>query len=408
MKQYLKNTNITQNYYEINNDENKDNIPNRVEAVFLDRDGTINVEVNLLHKVEDFKLIPQVGEAIKIFNNLHIPTIVVTNQPVVARNLCDEKTVQEIHEHMKQELKKDFAYVDEIYYCPHHPEKNHAEGNPLYRIECDCRKPKPGMLLKAKNKFGFNLENCFMIGDSTRDILAAKNAGCRSILVKTGYGGEDKLHTVTPDYTFNNLMDAAIFIEKYNKTTIKNIIKDIQEKFSNKKQVIVLIGGCSRTGKTTLAKDIQKYFENKKKCEILTLDNWLIDKDKRPANSKVIERFDCKEIVKSIEELLKGKDIKTYVYDINTMKRIGEEMFSSDIELLIIEGVIGLNIERLRELADITIFKDERDEIRKLRLIEYFKDRDMTLEEKEKIIGEREIEEIPYIKESVKYAKYIY
>jgi len=191
---------------------------NRVEAVFLDRDGTINEEVNLLHRIEDFHIIKDVSDAIKIFNRHKILVIVVTNQPVVARNLCDEKKIQEIHKHMRDELSKDNAYIDEVYYCPHHPEKNHSDGNPAYRIDCECRKPKIGMLIEASQKFGLDLKKCFMIGDTTSDIQTAKNAGCKSILVRTGYGGNDKKNDVIPDYTFDNLKDAASFIEKYNKT----------------------------------------------------------------------------------------------------------------------------------------------------------------------------------------------
>jgi histidinol-phosphate phosphatase family protein len=198
----------------INETNDKNTESQKIEAIFLDRDGTINVEVDLLYKVEDLKLIEGVDKAIKVFNDLMIPVIVVTNQPVVARNLCDEATLQNIHQHLRDMLAEHHAHVDEIYYCPHHPEKNHPDGNPAYRIECECRKPKIGMLKMAEKKFGLNLKNCFMIGDTTTDILTGKNAGCHTILIKTGYMGNDKKHNVKADYEFETLLGAAIFIRK--------------------------------------------------------------------------------------------------------------------------------------------------------------------------------------------------
>jgi len=220
--EYMKDVGTIHRHEEVNREIDEGKVFNKVEAVFIDRDGTINKEVNLLHKIEDFELLEGTSDAIKIFNDSNIPVIVVTNQPVVARNLCDESKVKEIHNHMINELSKEGTYIDEVYYCPHHPEKNHPDGNPKYRIDCECRKPKIGMLLEAQKKFGLDLKKCFMIGDTTSDIQTAKNAGCKSILVKTGYGGSDKKIDVKPDYIFDNLRDAAKFIEKYNKQHIGN------------------------------------------------------------------------------------------------------------------------------------------------------------------------------------------
>jgi len=214
--EYIKDIGTLKRYEEAKQDVEDGKISNRVEAVFLDRDGTINEEVDLLHDIKQFKLLSNVGNAIKKLNDTNIISIIVTNQPVVARGLCDESKVKEINNQMNSELKKQGAYLDEIYYCPHHPEQR-PEGNQKYRIKCSCRKPDTGMLLQAQKKFNLDLTKCFMIGDATGDILTGQNAGCKTILVKTGYGGKDDKYDVKPDYIFDNLNDAVEFVLQFNK-----------------------------------------------------------------------------------------------------------------------------------------------------------------------------------------------
>jgi len=178
--------------------------------IFIDRDGVICEEVNHLHKKEDLRLIPKTGESIKLLNERGYVCIVITNQPVVARGLCSEKEVKEVHNHLNMLLGKYYAKLDGIYYCPHHP----TEGNnPEYTRECECRKPKPGMILKAKEDFGIkDSDECYMVGDKISDILAGKKAGCKTILVETGYGGKDGIDNIVPDFKAKNLHDAAVNI----------------------------------------------------------------------------------------------------------------------------------------------------------------------------------------------------
>ena len=155
-------------------------------AIFLDRDGTINEEVNLLNKPEQLKLIEGTAEAIKLINKSDYLTIIVTNQPVIARNLCSIEELEYIHASLETMLGKEGAYVNAIYYCPHHPDKGYPEERTEYKINCDCRKPKPGMLLQAAKDWNVDLAESFMIGDSDRDLQAGQNAGCRqSIKIET-------------------------------------------------------------------------------------------------------------------------------------------------------------------------------------------------------------------------------
>ena len=162
------------------------NLRNQQKAIFLDRDGTINKYVGFLRNIDDFELIDGVSEAIKQINQSGFLAIVVTNQPVIARGevLWDE--LHEIHKKMETLLGKDGAYIDGLYICPHHPDKGFAGERPEYKFECDCRKPKPGMLLQAAKDFNIDLSQSYMIGDSERDVEAGKNAGCKeSVCVET-------------------------------------------------------------------------------------------------------------------------------------------------------------------------------------------------------------------------------
>ncbi|MEM7824387.1 MAG: HAD-IIIA family hydrolase [Candidatus Aenigmatarchaeota archaeon] len=186
-------------------------------AVFLDRDGVINEEVNLLTEIKQVKILPNVVKAIKILKDLGFYIIVITNQPQVARGLLRESDVRNINNYIKKLLSRKGAKIDAIYYCPHHPEKHHQDIKPellKYRIECDCRKPNIGMLKKAEKKFNLNFKECYFIGDKSVDIQTGKNAGCKTILLKTGYGGKDKKYDVEPDFVCDDLYEASKIIEK--------------------------------------------------------------------------------------------------------------------------------------------------------------------------------------------------
>ena len=156
------------------------------KAIFLDRDGVINREVNLLNKPEEMELLPGAADAIRYINSKGYLAVVVTNQPVIARNLCSLEELDYIHATLETLLGKEQAYLNGIYYCPHHPDKGYPEERPEYKIACDCRKPKPGMLLKAASDWNIDLSESYMIGDSDRDIQAGLAADVKeSILIPT-------------------------------------------------------------------------------------------------------------------------------------------------------------------------------------------------------------------------------
>ena len=159
------------------------------QGVFLDRDGTVIEEKHYLSRPEDVQLLPTAGETIARLNSLRIPVAVVTNQAGIARGYFPESRIAEVHARLDELLATFEARIDHYEYCPHHP----TEGVGDYRIDCDCRKPKPGMLTRAARFLNIDLSQSLMIGDRLSDLEAGANAGCQSALVRTGYGASVKL-----------------------------------------------------------------------------------------------------------------------------------------------------------------------------------------------------------------------
>lgn len=192
--EYVKDMGTPERYYSVCVDYRAGlvsgkNLKNKQRAVFLDRDGTINKYVGFLRNIDDFSLIDGVAEAIKKINSSGYLAIVVSNQPVIARGEVSFEEMEEIHNKMETLLGKEGAYLDAIYYCPHHPHKGYKGERPELKIECECRKPKPGMLLKAAKDFHIDLSQSWMIGDSENDIKAGQKARCKTALIgKKEYG----------------------------------------------------------------------------------------------------------------------------------------------------------------------------------------------------------------------------
>ena len=181
-------------------------------AVFLDRDGTLVKEVDCLTSADQLELLPGAAAAIREFNHRGIRTVLVTNQPVIAKGFCTEAELQTIHRKLETLLGQEHAFLDRIYYCPHHPEKGFAGEIPELKIDCNCRKPRTGMLDQAINDLNLDLSAAWLIGDTTTDIQTARNAGVKSVLVRTGYAGKDGKFAVKPDFVADDLLDATPII----------------------------------------------------------------------------------------------------------------------------------------------------------------------------------------------------
>lgn len=189
---------------------------NKQKAIFLDRDGTVNRKNGLVYQEEQFELENGVVEAIRAINGSGYLAIVITNQPVVARRLCQMEDVERIHMKMETLLGREGVYLDAVRFCPHHPDKGYPEENPAYKIPCHCRKPDIGMLEDCVRQFNIDLSASWMVGDTTVDIQTGINAGTHTALVLTGDAGSDKKYDATPELTCKNLREAVAMILKGN------------------------------------------------------------------------------------------------------------------------------------------------------------------------------------------------
>ncbi|WP_310604956.1 HAD-IIIA family hydrolase [Anaerosporobacter sp.] len=193
------------------------NLKNKQKAVFLDRDGTINKYVGFLKNKEELELIDGVAGAIKKINRSGYLCIVVTNQSVISRGEVTYGELEEINNKMETLLGLQGAYIDGLYYCPHHPHKGYDGEVVELKIDCGCRKPKPGMLVKAAEDFNIDMGGSFMVGDSENDVKTGVSAGCKSVLI--GKGTEENFGQM------DTVASVAEFVEKYLSTSNKNVTK---------------------------------------------------------------------------------------------------------------------------------------------------------------------------------------
>lgn len=182
-------------------------------AVFLDRDGTINEQMGYINHIDRFHLLDGVADAIRRLNIAGIPVVVVTNQSGLARGYFPESLLNEVHRRMELLLAEDNAHVDGIYVCPHHPEAREER----FRVDCDCRKPKNGLFVRAAGELGLDLGRSYVVGDRWSDLKAAACCGAKGILVLTGYGRGDLAYIgpqqrIQPHYVAENLLEAVDWI----------------------------------------------------------------------------------------------------------------------------------------------------------------------------------------------------
>lgn len=180
------------------------------KAVFVDRDGTLNVYRGFIARPDQIELLPGVSDGIKRLHDLGYLIVAITNQPVVARGDTTFEGLKAIHDRLEELLRAEGASLDAIYFCPHHPDQGQPGEVAELKIDCDCRKPKTGLVMRAAEEMDIDLTRSWMIGDTSRDILMANRAGLRSIQVRTGEGaGQDRKYDAQPDYICEDFAQAA-------------------------------------------------------------------------------------------------------------------------------------------------------------------------------------------------------
>lgn len=212
--EYVKDAGTVNRFLQVESDfsngvAERKNLRNRQRCIFLDRDGTINQYNGFISCPETFELEDCAGEAVALINNSGYLAIVITNQPVVARGACTIEELESIHKKMTSLLGEKGAYLDDIVYCPHHPDRGYPGENAAYKISCECRKPKTGLVEEMIEKYHIDREKSYFVGDSTIDIQTGLNAGLHTVLVRTGLAGKDGKYNVNAEYVAENLLEAV-------------------------------------------------------------------------------------------------------------------------------------------------------------------------------------------------------
>lgn len=279
------------------------NIANPQTAVFLDRDGVISEEHGEARTAGTIALLPGVAGALRALNASDLLSVVVTNQAGIAKGQVSEADVAAAHAKLDTLLGADGAYVHAWYVCPHHPETGFPGERQELKIVCDCRKPAPGMLLSAAERFNIDLSRSFMVGDRTIDVEAGRRAGVCTIGVRTGYGVSDAILPVRPDFLCDDLADAVGFVGECE-GFILPAIRAASEAVSRKAR-LVAVGGLSRAGKSVFAGLLSWQLRRAGgDAKILRLDDFLKPEDERARLQKVADRFDEAEIAAAIEDRL--------------------------------------------------------------------------------------------------------
>lgn len=329
----------------------------RQMALFLDRDGVLNYDTDLISNPEEFDLYPGTIEAIRQINQSEYLAVVATNQSVVARNRTTIEGLGEIHKKMETMLGNEGAYLDAIHFCPHHPHKGYLGENPKYKIDCHCRKPKPGMLTDAAENFNIDLSASYMIGDSERDIMAGKNAGCTTIGVMTGHG--QRQSKVEPDFFMANLPDAVDFI--LNNPYAQDLEQVLSfARSATEKPTVISVAGNSRSGKSTFAKSLQLALEKEgRKVLYVKLDDWILPREKRRKNEEVLHNFQIEKLEGDVKRIMGGEAVALKPYAALPGKAIAQKEYGlKDHTVVILEGVVALATDYLRASAHYKVFME--------------------------------------------------
>lgn len=370
-------------------------------AVFLDRDGTLNEEVNRVRALDQLRLLEGAGEAVRRLNRAGLLAVVVTNQPVVARGDCTEQELARIHAKLETLLGESGAYLDGLYHCPHHPDRGFPGERPELKIRCACRKPGTALLERASRELGIRVAGSWMVGDTSVDVQTARNAGLRAVLVRTGHGGTDRRHPVRPDYEFYDLAEAVDFVLDRHPA----LLELARERAGGcRPGALVAVGGLARSGKTLFASALAEALaERGQRAVTVPLDAWLRSAGEREPGH-VLGRFDVAGIEQAVARLDgRTAEVSLPVLGYDRMERrrfeTGEVLHIQPDDVVILEGVPALAIEPLRRAAVSTFYVEVPEPVRRARFEREYRWRGLSEPEIEALYREREADEHAFIRE---------
>lgn len=339
------------------------------KAVFLDRDGTLNVPAGHISSPEALTLFPGVGEAVRRLNRAEFRCVLTTNQPVVARGECTIDGLANIHAKLETKLGEAKAYLDGIYVCPHHPDKGFAGEVAALKKVCDCRKPAPGLLLQAAKDLSIDLKRSWMVGDSTADIGAARAAGVRSILVRGGDVTATS-HAELPDYEVANLTEAASLIVE-GEAAARAALAPWMSKI--KAGMLVRISGQSRSGKSILASTLKLMLAEQGVASAhVRQDHWTKDGARRAEGGGVRSRYDMEAMQAALAGWMNGGALDIvaprYLPQDRISKPGGARIVLPANGVLIVEGILAFDVPA-GERASLSLFVRVAEAVRRHRFM---------------------------------------
>jgi histidinol-phosphate phosphatase family protein len=369
-------------------------------AVFLDRDGTLVDDPGYIANPDQIKLLPDVSEAVRRIDQSGYLAVLVTNQPVIARGDTDEPGLKVIHNRLEQMLGRGHAYLDAIYYCPHHPEGGFAGENPKYKIACACRKPGLGMIERATADMNIDLTRSWIVGDTSTDLEMARRAGIRSVLVSTGHGGRDGRYPQRADFEVPDLAAAADLILDAWPAVEQRAAQVARELRPGD---VVLIGGLARSGKSTFASALawtlrQTYGANPKP---ISLDGWIAPLEQR-RNGTVVDRFNMHGIESALAPAFaRGGKVEVPLYD--RQRRTPGKTYTVSIDpsdIVILEGVVALLLRPPDAKRIVRIYVARNENVRYETMASDYRSRGFTDKEFSQLYLERQEDEVPIISET--------
>jgi mannose-1-phosphate guanylyltransferase / phosphomannomutase len=379
-------------------------------AVFFDRDGVLNREIpgRGIVNQDQFELLPGAAEAVKQVNQASLLAVVVTNQPQLAKGFLSRRELDGIFAKFETLLGYEGAKIDRYYLCPHHPERGFDGEVAELKIDCECRKPKAGMLLKAVEQLPINLEKSCMIGDTWRDIGAARNAGIFAYGVRTGFGCRDCSGDSRPDLIFSDVREAVDFVINgvpEAKSSAEKITEMVEK---SSKTVLVGVSGLTRSGKSTFAHAVLKELREKGTTALhLRLDDWILPVSKRGPGSKAEERLQVDKYRELINKLLAGEEIIAPGYDAATRESAEEVAYTMGGEkAVLLDGMFGCH-ENIREMLDYAVYIDIDEELLRSRFADFYSWKGDETDQIDRLLAERMKEEWPAVNKQLKTADQI-
>lgn len=368
---------------------------NRRASVFIDRDGTINREVNHLNHPDLVELLPGTSEAIRRLNNAAMPVAVITNQPVIARGEASFETLSSIHGKIDHLLGQNKAFIDSWYFCPHHPDGGFPGEITELKKLCDCRKPATGLIDQAVDEMPILLKDSWLIGDTTTDVFAAKRAGLRSILVRTGYAGCDDKYPSRPDYIAPDLAAAVGFIlDVYPNLAAK--AREVASACAGMKTIAIT--GHAHSGKSSFASTLAEALRNLGvNSVVISLDGFIVTEKLRGKDFE--SRHDI-EAIRHMHARIIGRSEAELVLEIPQYNRLRREPSAKPESItitpdtmVILEGVVISSVPQILDSVEAVFWIEVDESIRKQRFYRDYEWRGMLPSDVVTLWEKRAIEE---------------